>query len=43
MKCVEISIFMSKTRQNVSWICIEYQFMCIVILIVSLKINDTAP
>ncbi len=32
--------FWSKTKQNVSLIHIEYRFMCIVICIESLKMND---
>ncbi len=41
--CGYIKFFLSKTRQNVSLIHIEYCFMCIVICIISLKINDTEP
>ncbi len=41
---MDISGFLlSKTRQNVSLIHIEYRFMCIVICIISLKTNDTEP
>ncbi len=39
--CGSIKLFWSKTSQNVLLIHIEYCFMCIVICIVSLKINDT--
>ncbi len=38
-----IKFFGYKTRQNISLIHIEYCFMCIVICIVSLKINDIKP
>ncbi len=39
--CGYINFIWSKTRQNVLLTHIEYRFMCIVICIISLKINDT--
>ncbi len=41
--CGYIKYLGSKTRQNVSFIHIEYHFMCIMICIVWLKIKDTEP
>ncbi len=41
--CGYMKLFWPKTRQNVSLIHFEYHFMCIVICIVWLKINDTEP
>ncbi len=41
--CGYIKFIWSKTKQNVFLIHIEYHFMCIVICIISLKINDTEP
>ncbi len=41
--CGYIKFFGSKTRQNVLLIHDEYHFMCILICIISLKINDTEP
>ncbi len=41
--CGNINFFWAKIRQNVSLIHIEYRFMCIIICIVLLKLNDTEP
>ncbi len=41
--CGHIKFILSKSIQNVLLIHIEYRFMCIVICILSLKINDMEP